>query len=112
MSSCSRRTLHLYGLGAIYFPRNFSSSSDNCHSVRKLGRMGTWRTGGRILLVASTEYVTILFGMDRGGFGADGRAFWDLHNGEIVFFFILLDLYLLEDRLEDQRSNVTSIRKS
>ena len=39
----------------------------------------------RIALISSTECVTILFGMEGGGIGADGLAFWDNHNGEMVF---------------------------
>ena len=43
--------------------------------MRKVGSLGTWWTGRRIELITSTEYVTILFGMEGGGLGADGRAF-------------------------------------
>ena len=38
-----------------------------------------------IEFIDSTEYVTILSGMDWGWLGADGLAFWDLHFGEILF---------------------------
>ena len=44
-----------------------------------MGCSGTWRTWRRITLIASTEYVTILFGMKRRGLGADGHAFWNIH---------------------------------
>ena len=51
----------------------------------KVDRPVNWGTGERITLIASTEYGTILFGMEGGGLGADGLTFWDLNNGEIVF---------------------------
>ena len=47
--------------------------------MQKVGCPVTWRTGRRIVLIASIEYVTIFFGMEGGGLGSDGRAFWDLH---------------------------------
>ena len=49
------------------FPRHYWISWDNFHSVRKVGRPGTWTTDRRVALIASTEYVTILFGMGGGG---------------------------------------------
>ena len=55
--------------------------------MQKVGRPGTWQTGSRITLIASTEYVTILFGVEVGGIGAYGRALWDLQYGEIVDIF-------------------------
>ena len=75
-----------------------------------MGFPGTWRTGRRIILISSTEYVTILFGTEGGGLGDYGCAFWDLHYGEIVWFCLFLDLYLLGDRLGDRRSNGILIR--
>ena len=56
----------------------------NSHSVQKVGCPGTWQTGRRISLIASTGYVTILFGMEGIGSGTDGRDFWDLHYDQIV----------------------------
>ena len=41
-------------------------------------------------MIASTKYVTILFGMEGGGLGADGLALWDLQNGEMVFVTSLI----------------------
>ena len=71
-------------------------------------------------MIASTEYVTILFGIEGGGLGTDGLAFWDLHYmvkwclsphyDEMVFVSslwrngvcLLVDLSILGDRLVDQ----------
>ena len=71
--------------GCSILPWHSWSSSDNCHSVRKVSHLGTWRTGRRITLIVSTENVTILFRMEGGGLGATDLAFWYLQLGEMVF---------------------------
>ena len=50
--------------------------------------------------------------MEGGGLCADDWAFWDLHYGEIVLICLLLDLYLLGDRLGHHRLNWSSIGRS
>ena len=70
--------------GCSILPRHSWSSWDNFHSVQKVGRPDTWWTGRSITLIASTEYVTILFGVERGGIGADVRSFCGFNYGEIV----------------------------
>ena len=50
--------------------------------------------------------------MYEGGIGADGRALWDIHYVEIVWFCLLLDLYLFGDCLGDQISNRILIGRS
>ena len=70
--------------GCSILTRHYWSSWDNFYSVKKVGCMGTWRTGRRIVLIASTEYITILFVMEGVGLGSDGLAFWEFCYGEMV----------------------------
>ena len=42
----------------------------------------------------------------------NGRAFCDIHYGEIIWFCLLLDIYLLGDRLGDQTLNGRLIGRS
>ena len=42
-------------------------------------------------MIASTEDITILFGMEDGGLGDYVINFWDIHYGEMVFVSSWID---------------------
>ena len=44
-------------------------------------------------MIASTEYVTILFGVEGLGLGSDGLAFCNIHYGEMVFVYSWISTY-------------------
>ena len=44
-------------------------------------------------MIDSAKYVTIFFGMEGVGLGADGLAFWDLHYNEMAFVSSWISTY-------------------
>ena len=92
-SSCSRRTLHVYGLGV-----------PSCRGI--LGYLGifvpVWKRwvaqalggqGGRYHWLPLLNMLPSCLGCRWGGIGSDGLACWDLHYGEMVFVSFWISKY-------------------
>ena len=66
--------------------------------MQKVSHLGFWRKGRSIAFISSTEYVTILFGVEEGGLGDDCLALWDLYyvkkNWHLLYLYYGLMVFV------------------